>query len=812
MLRPVGLSRICRKIKGPTSRFICSAQVKKLKKMKQDIDFHDNSKKTSISPEEKPKNMSGYIIDFIKRETRYLASSIAGEGRILEPDVNLELLAMAYLHLDPKIKSSIDEIFDPYNKLALALTYDPFQIDPYVYMGLYKQMNTDLDEQHKRVLFERLIYHRQYSEFWNVALKSMETLSDIEDYIDVVLSVLVRNKNLEVGAFELLLSFPPTFLEITIFRTIVDTISHKTGTNSESFYSFMDETQVFDWLHDEEKCTIKSDSENFYKNLLGHRNKIERLIRNKLTSPEDLDNFMEGLLKDESISEYNGIIDFLLRPVNHIIHIKGTKSIEVVSQPWMEKLLYLMLDATYSGRFMVNEYDFGHLLGILSPQTSSKLYDIYSKNHLNNSTFINRIFKSLLEDRKNKMRVMNCYSNYFQTISEDLVMKTLVFLFRYDKAMFPKACNKMRNNSSRFPKSSMESLIDFMEPHLSTVDDYYLIISSFNKSDLASNILSVLLRSAMRKEFRETDRIEIYHRISQHVRLTSYDLNEMLRLLLLKEQIMDLKLVHNIFDSILNRCWNKKQILKRKAENYTNTSIDDFRLLFQLCSKTERDRLHNRIRAIGQTFSLLSVEKASLVLNSLHEHVNSEDFTFVKSKFGRNYINNNIVSEYLRFVDRNNSDNLTEGIKELRDLIESLKFSVRIVQCFMYKRIIKEDPNKSLVLLDIYKSNTSNLSNDLMRSVMSGILNSEKLSRKGRLALFERFHHKSRELGYKNTLMTSTALEVIKLVIKISEESSEDSRNYRKWVMDFAYETRVPRPLIQNLFKKLSRRHLSKQQ
>lgn len=157
----------------------------------------------------------------------------------------------------------------------------------------------------------------------------------------------------------------------------------------------------------------------------------------------------------------------------------------------------------------------------------------------------------------------------------------------------------------------------------------------------------------------------------------------------------------------------------------------------------------------------------------------------------------------MRFINKANKNTPKLGIIKMRDFLGGLCFESRSVQCALYKYMVEDEPLKCIKLLHTYENNKSYLTNDVMRSIMSGILHSPKLNDKEKLHLFRYFRTELLNLNFKSTIHPSTAIELLNLVIGIAEKDPIKSIDSMRWVLEFANKKRIPKSIIANFARRL---------
>ncbi|CUM46012.1 unnamed protein product [Debaryomyces fabryi] len=785
----------------------------------QKINFEDNA---NIKPSSIKNKVSEFLINLIKQETKLLADAlIIRESEIPENNrvTNDVVFEVEYSKLDTKIKEDMERTADTYNKLVLILTYSPIVIHPLIYINFVNHVTTSLQNDTKKMILRRLAYHRKFEECWKIALNSIETLNDVDEYIETMTDELKQNNNLAFGIFELLSACDKIVSNPSLKHTIIETICHSNDLDKDTFFTsleYKNELDNFETLDALENAKAKySRSTNPYFRLLYFKRRIELALTadtNCIKSVQ-VQAAVKDILQNKEIVERQGWISSILSSSyveclnNDINLIQDAYSIS--EKP--ESLFFEHFFEEYSkyGYIRVNDYDFLHILQYLKPKHIKATYLLYKMSfNMNssqlNSHIINYLTRMILTTKDVDVMTTNIVDSY-NLINDDILTSSLVAIFKNSKEHFKLIANKIKGSKGNTNKSKI--LADFInkiafnkEENQISFDSLMYILKCFNKSDLASEIVLTLLPKMRKAEIDQNISISFYMYIIQNIRVSSYVLVEMARNFLLKERIFDEKLITEFLSTLLHRVWNKEQIMKR---NNREKQSDDFQELFKLASKKERARFHNRIRALGQTLSLLETKETAMVFNTLYKFIFSNSFQFVASDYGKKYIVDSLIEETMRFINKANKETPKAGIIKMRDLLGELCFDSRSVQCALYKYMVEDDPMKCIKLLHTYENNKSYLTNDVMRSIMSGILHSPRLNDKEKLHLFKYFRTELLNLNFKSTIHPSTAVELLNLVISIAEKDPIKSIDSMGWVLDFANKKRIPKSIIAKFARRL---------
>lgn len=782
-------------------------------------DFRDNNNSNSLHRTSK---VSNFLVQFLKQEAEKFALTLAKSENI-GSDIHKEMLSEGregrevYQLLDPRIGNQIDGIADNYNKFSLLLSFNPIMIDPRLYIYFYESTSIMIDFDMKKLLLRRLVYHRNFEECWRVLFNTATAFNDLDEFVDVLIDELKIRDNFTYGIYQLLYSGYENIVDKNLVRALIDTFCYRLGLTKENVFSVF---TVIEGIRDDTMGDYFSGLENFtseqmlFFQLFRYRMQLQEFSTasmNNVTNRESLNHILNHIFLDKEVLSKSGWLSFLLSEAKVSLSFGDNPKMNTdgVVQTTESCLLLCLLTHHIESEFNINEYEYLILLRYVNSENIEDLCQICEKRFLLNFHIVNYLMSTCLVYLESLDFLRDFSVRHFNVLSSQLLSSVLRKLFFDSRSNFKLLCNKFKkNSSSTTSKETVENF--FHQPYAEAVsppplEDLKQMISSFNKLDLAFAAVKGAMNIILRYDYRDCDLVQFYSYIVSDIRLTSHNFVEVTRQILLRHVIIESNIIAKLFEKILSKCWNTDTIMKsnRKIKGVH----DNFKKIYCLATENEKARFHNRIRSFGQLLSLLDIDRCAKVLNILHRHLWSDQFDFANSLQGKEYIMKWLITENLRFINKEKKHSATEAILKMKNLVERLEFSSPAARCSLYKYIVRDLPSKAISILYSYKERKSYLTNDIMRSIMSGLLSSHRLKDHEKIQYFREFRNKLKELGYKSTIQKSTAIELLNLVTKMVEKNPGRSSDTVKWILNFSRQKKIPKDVTQKLRRRLLTKH-----
>ncbi|ABN68118.2 predicted protein [Scheffersomyces stipitis CBS 6054] len=764
--------------------------------------FEENSENNKNSIPFKDK-LSSFIVNFIKQESQALASSFDNDllyGNAIDVNTDYSII------LEPQLQSEIDNALDNYNKLFILLSHNPISIPAQAYLHFLEKIDTPLDSKLRSLLLKRLLYHQQYETCWRICIDTYTSLTDIEDFIDLAAVSLRENNNSTFGLNSLLVASHSQVFNQRLHNHILDTLSFKfkiPRPDLEHKLSFYDELQTMQTLED--LALFRENNGSYMSNDVDYEvmylRKHISLIRSD-TSIKVSDCY--GLLHErENLVRMPGWLSFISPSFlgsttlnNAVGSLVSTPSI---STKIVESINHILRTNKHIG---LNEAD---VVYILNSQANIKAYNIYSLYIASNPSLPNKRIVNLLMAQVilqlHYVQIRSILFRHYQVLDDDVLVEALVRVLGESTKDFEEIIGKLFKNSTFSQSLTISTTIVDLAVNsgysVSQIERMLLIFHGFDKS---GKLLGNLLKSETLSSYSEQQHIELYSKLIMAPEISSTKTLLELNRCILRRGLIEETLISGILERVLNSTLRKDFILAR-ARDSKRKLPQGFQRIHMLANVSERANFHNSLRALGQTYSLLGAKDMARVVDITSNYIFSRHFTFCRDKFGRDYLINNVVSEMMRFVERESRTKPKETIFKVRDLLTELKSDSKVIRCHLFRMMVREDPSKAIQLLQFYSDNKSSLAG-IIPYMISGILSTEKLEKNRKLQVLDRFLSELVVLGYRHRITQKTGHELVRLLKQDSVSGKALTPQSVSWILEFSRNNKALNRVLQVHFRR----------
>ncbi|CUM68279.1 uncharacterized protein PRCAT00006001001 [Priceomyces carsonii] len=754
--------------------------------------------------------ISSYVIDFFKNETRSLTDALKKDDASMvkyENDIiDDPFFRGVYSTLDLLIKKELQSTVDKYNRFSLLLTYDPIRINPHVYICLYKDLKVDLDSGTKMLFLRRLIFHNRFSECWDVILANNSTLQDIEESIDVMENELEENHSIKIGIYYLLLASQKAIPNITLARTVADTICFKFDISKSDLQQLITNEKALASITTFEDLVLYREEnlhliENSIVMRLFYLRRIIRIllsvdVKDAALYSQILNEFKQFAFTCPECFKTGGWITSIL-PASTYLDLKNELLMAHESLIFDDLSNFILHSLRRRNRAALSVYDILLLSQSSRASFACVTYKLYRDNFQSqkslNRTIINWLMDKIIKNSDTQEVFKIAYENT-ALIDETKMVDSIIMLFEGNEMNFKKLVKRISSDKEKANKV----FIGFMEKTLgkgTTYDQVVTLTDAFYRSKLSSELIIKLLHLLSNTNIDKQKLNKYFLWLLKDLKLSSYVLLEVMRCCVLRLKLFDETLLSELFGAILERSIDKRIV------NDSQT-VDDFQSLYSAATVKEKARFHNRIRALAQCLSLLEVGELGRILNLFHEHTFSSEFQFIWSQSGKNYIFNSLIIDTMRFISRSFKDS-GEGILKMRNLLATINFDSSLVKCCLFRYMVISEPSMCFKLLQFHHDRDEYLTKDAIRYIISGILNT-KLEDKKKLELFQSFHLKLDSFNYGYSISRFTAVELINVLIGATEKDPNKSLESIKWVLGYAKKKKLPKGVFLRWAKKFN--------
>lgn len=706
--------------------------------------------------------ISKFITNFINQESQALKNSM-NQRLDYEWEVQQSLESLSD-DLKIQLQSSIDNI----NKLYLLLSYNPLTIDPQLYFYYLDRIDTVIDPEYRNLLYKRLIFHQMYEKLWQIFHDSYTSINDIEDFLDFSVRELQALNNMSFGLLEFLLSCQTDYFQPHFKNLILETICFKLHLNRDLI----------------DKCiSIHNSLQNFQSidDLIQYKqiNKLNHIYINQIYLKKYV-----LIMLEENIS-HSAIISKIMNEFGDITEFPGWLSL---IGPKFSACSFLNTDLYKFGlddgqeveiddRVRLNELDIIYMIRSQVCVNYDKIYDIYES-----STKVSSLEKHIQNHLFSKL-IHNGSKEVFQAklvekgpiLDEELLIRGLGRLLNEDNfSEFEEIVLKLDTNvCGQIMKNVYRSAIENkLKVGKNLVSIFLQLIKISNKLQHRNFSIRTILRYVNNDIFTREELIKFYEQIFKQCQITSISiLLEIMRSMIVRNDIFEAKIFNYNFDLILEQTMKKKMIKLRPLPVGIKPN-NDFDELYKTASPRERAKFHNCLRGIGQMVSLLNAQDICKIITMINHHIyhggdgdgdGDGGFAYTKSKYGRDYIYNNVIEEIMRFIERENYDNPKLAIFKMRDILGGIECFAIPVRGYIFKIMVKEDPSKAIKLLQFYQNNKPSLTN-LIQYIILGIFQTNTLTKNEKILYFTDFLQELQLLGYRHKIRQSTGYELVKLL------------------------------------------------
>lgn len=778
-----------------------------------------------LDPMRKPLSatVSDLVIGFIRNEGDLIARNLReyDDGALKAP------FSAHYSRLDGHIKEKLEKLLDDYNRLVLLLSYPPEMVPPSITMHYYNQIDVSLDTETRKLLLNRMLSHRSFTDCAVVISETCETLNDVEDVTEAVVGTLVAEKNQFFGVLELLLECKKTVSNHSIRNALVDSIGHKIGKNRahiEAFFLYVDELENLE------------DSSSFEAFLRLREGDV--LLRafayRKALSLE---------LPREVLSQF---------PVVEFKAIPGWIAFFGFQESMPRQLAVAAL----------NQHDFLVLLHNTGPQEACDIYSHYVRNHrrgnCDSSLVVNSLVARMLENgpvpttfykqfsRENAAQVLRklYYENRLEfwgfllrLQKDDQLLSVVDSVVReiVEKGVSGEDALQLFGALKRTP---LEQVLVRCSGRLLGGRELEKFLNTVARQTGSVRVLNEVARSAcyggknwaIRKN---ADASEENGMASEENEMASEEndmasgrtANSMKNGLEAGEEKMSsagsrlenvdsslnsrLETSHPSLDSLVLQPSTTSgpsaapQILIGVLHRIVTISLgeEDFQTVFSQAKPGARARFHNGIRSLGQTLSTIDPSHIGIIFNRVHQFL-LKNYT----PFAQEYLLRELATNVARFIHQSSPP--ATAIGQMGRVLKSLDFNCRPLQCAIYRYMVEDEPARAEKLLSAHAGNRAWLANDVMAAVQAGILGSKKADPWVKLTTLSAFRSHATDLGYRGKIQPSTAIRAIEVAHSVPAGLAQHEA--MAWVWKLADDKRIPRNVRQRWRRKNGRMNVYK--
>lgn len=751
--------------------------------------------------------------------------------------------------LDPKIIAQLDSESEYINKLYILLTYNPISIDPNLYIHFLDYLKCDLPPNIKNLLYRRLIFHQMYEKIWEIFNESYTSLNDIEDLLDSLISELQQLNNMTFGLLDLILASRSNYFSPAFQSTILETICYKLHLNRELIESCILTHQQLDSIYsiDDLDNYKLPDNHIFLKQI--HTKKLMELAF--IEGRDEVTKQLKKVLFDEKLTSFPGWL--------------------VLLGPAFDKSTYLSRDLynsdlnggdliDISQNIKLNELDIIYLIRSRMKVDYDTVYLIYeSSTKAENLT--KYMYNHLFLKSKDFKRILLSKASYLET---ELIIKAISQTFD-NLNEFQEIASRLDNLMSK--DSAQLVYITVLENNLNSraysLEDLKDLIKITNKFDHKRKSLRSIFKFV--KSESEEELILFYSSLIAEIKFSRFDLLEIMRNLIIKNDIFHKTIICNLFDKILNMTLVHvdMEYLKRTYEA-AEFSIEQRRRevfeeeerelqLIQRRIIKEEERI-NKLEKEGRLFDedldeLEYLKKPKHKKDALKKLKSFNDFHYrfersspaEKIRFHNSLREMGQMLSVLNFQDTSKIitilhdhiysnqffycyakegkdyiynhilDEITRfseketgskvAIIKMRDVLGNIECEAIPIRGCIFKLMVKDDLSKAVKLLQFYQQDKRSISN-LIPYIISGIFATD-LTKNQKLIIFKKFLEEMINLGYRHELTRRTGEELFRLLKSHKGIENQISPEMMGWVWSLILKNKHLKPAVERISSKI---------
>ncbi|KAM3125470.1 hypothetical protein ACQ2H7_001265 [Candidozyma auris] len=140
--------------------------------------------------------------------------------------------------IDPALSSQIAALPDIHEQFATLLRSPKFAVHPDVLLQFYSLLPV-VDEPERQLLLRRLVFHRQWHQFWQTAITDATSLSDVEDLVELIHAELQASNNNLFGVWEAIRAAVHQTTTSGLLNSILECIEFKFGFSKTQISDFV---------------------------------------------------------------------------------------------------------------------------------------------------------------------------------------------------------------------------------------------------------------------------------------------------------------------------------------------------------------------------------------------------------------------------------------------------------------------------------------------------------------------------------------------------------------------------------------------
>lgn len=522
-----------------------------------------------------------------------------------------EQTSINYSSLSDSLREKVNNQLDTYNKFVLLLNQHPLAVPPLLLLSLYSLIPSILPSD-RQALLRTLVFHQEWTHFWNVAFVNTPTLADVEEITDLIYTEATACMYEDLAVWQALLAAHEEIDNPRLFRAFCESISYKFGIEASKALEF---------------CNSDIQSHNSFS-----LNSAALPAQRAFKAAEYL-----GSLNQETV-EFKELRSYLLKN-DDLFKVRGfvSKLLQLVSHPCLINFVIKR------PRLRLNELDLFQLWQHSSPETEQHLTIHLFRELKRNTRISNSVKNSISACVKDKDLKLSLADKLHSALSQEMINDLFPMLigseagrrllkkirrnrfgiFETAAAMYIEKVQKQIGESNLHPNSDIYKSSGARKCFVS---DEGNLKASNTETENATDILGLLIwilnesshNSLLASEILATlDGTKANIDAIMKLKLTLGGLMELWKFSLEHELLDESSAIH-LFEDILRKTWDFKEMARRDKQTGNNEELEDFQQCFKNASFREQKKLSHHLSSIALTLSMCKAEYAAYIINTIY--------------------------------------------------------------------------------------------------------------------------------------------------------------------------------------------------
>lgn len=574
-----------------------------------DESLHLFTTNTSLNDQDLPKSKVSDIPTARKTKLSQLICGIFSDSADLAHNTDVvEQTSIDYSSLNKSLREKVNVQLDTYNKFVLLLNQHPLVVPLLLLLSLYSIIPSILPSD-RQALLRTLVYHQEWTHFWNVAFVNTPTLADVEDITDLIYTEATACRYEQLAVWQALLAAHGEIDNSKLFGALCESMSYKFGLEISRAIEFCHSINL-------KNRTPFSDASN-----LPAQRALEVAVYLGSMDQEALDFkvIRTCLLKHDFAFKVQGFVSKLLQVVSHPRLIEF-----IVRRPTLR----------------LNELDLYQLWHHSSLEIEQKLVVHLFRELKRNTRISESVKSSILARVVNKQLQISLADKMHSTLSQNTLIELFPLLIGSESGRrllkkikrtrfgsfeaaanmyideLPKHTRDSNQSTSHLPKDNQKCLDtkknqvngeQMTEASAKTLEEliWILRLSSHDHCLLISKIFSALDGTKAN--------LDAIMNIKLPVRVLLEVWN-----FAIKHKLLDESSSLLLFQRILQKTWDFDEMACRKEHTTFIETLDDFQRCHKNAAPNELKKLTFHLNSIALAISTSEPEYAAYVLNSIH--------------------------------------------------------------------------------------------------------------------------------------------------------------------------------------------------